>query len=177
MSPTADHTLDPRFIAGVAMIGRTKAVPALAAVQGLGVRCPSCWAPPGEPCTGQSPTGLFHVGRTSEAARASRPRPPASTTREGIPGAGPPWDPEQGIGQPLVQYSADVMGEGMGRHAGYVLVTVDAGPRPAEHVVPPAGEAYAFDAARWARRVEVSVSPTGRSARVWVDGVEIPVPK
>lgn len=25
MSPTADHTLDPRFIAGVAMIGRTKA--------------------------------------------------------------------------------------------------------------------------------------------------------
>lgn len=88
-----------------------------------------------------------------------------------------PWHPEQGTAQPLVEYSADVMGENTGRHAGYVLVIVKAGPRPAERVVPPAGEAYAFDAVRWARSVEVTVSPTGRSARVWVDGVEIPTSK
>jgi len=88
----------------------------------------------------------------------------------------PAWDPEQGTAQPLLQYSATVLDEGAGpRHAGYVLVTIDAGPRPSERIVPPAGEDYAFDAARWARRVEVTVSPKGRSARVWVDGREIPL--
>jgi hypothetical protein len=87
------------------------------------------------------------------------------------------WDPERGGPQPLVQYSADVMPESLGpRYAGYVLVRVDAGPRGSEHVVPPAGEQYAYDRPLWARRVEVSVSPKGRSARVWVDGVEIPAP-
>lgn len=73
-----------------------------------------------------------------------------------------PWDPEDDVPQPLIEYSADVMGENMGRHAGYVLMSVQAGPRP------PAGEF-----ARWKRHVQVTVSPTGRSARVWVDGVEI----
>jgi hypothetical protein len=88
----------------------------------------------------------------------------------------PSWDPGQDGPQPLVQYSASVIDETAALHAGYALVTIDAGPRPAERVTPPAGEAYAFNAARWARRVEVTVSPTGRSARVWVDGVEIPAP-
>jgi hypothetical protein len=147
----------------------------------LGVRCPGCWAAPGELCTGQTSTDAtsgqrFHQSRTAEAARRSLAPggPLAPAERQGIPDAGPPWHPSQIAPQPLVQYSADVMGENMGRHAGYVLVTVDAGPRPPERVIPPAGEAHAFDAARWARRVEVSVSPTGRSARVWVDGREIP---
>ena len=31
---------------------------------------------------------------------------------------------------------------------------------------------YAFT--KWRRKVEFSVSPTGRSVRIWVDGVEIP---
>jgi hypothetical protein len=100
--------------------------------------------------------------------------PPPAPVEVDAASIAPPWTPEDGP-QPLVQYSAEVMPESVGpRHAGYVLVTVDAGPRPCERVVPPAGEAHAFDAARWARRVEVVVSPTGRSARVWVDGVEIP---
>ena len=97
------------------------------------------------------------------------PAPPAVTP-------GQPWHPEQGTEQPLLQYSADVMGENMGQHAGYVVMRISAGPRPGERVAPPAGEAHAFTSPRWARQVEVTVSPTGRSARVWVDGVEIPPP-
>jgi hypothetical protein len=84
---------------------------------------------------------------------------------------------EDGYDQPLVQYSAWVADETFGRHAGYVRVSVMAGPRPSERIVPPAGEDHAFWATRWARRVEVSVSPKGRSARVWADGVEIPAQK
>ncbi len=56
---------------------------------------------------------------------------------------------------------------------GYEGVIVRAGRRGVTHIVPPAGEKYAFDRQEWARRVEVSVSPTGRSVRVWVDGQEI----
>lgn len=97
--------------------------------------------------------------------------------QETTDGARPPWSPTDLAPQPLVQYSASVSGENMGRFAGYVLVTVDAGPRGQERVAPPAGEEYAYDRPLWARRVEVTVSPTGRSARVWVDGVEIPIRK
>lgn len=131
----------------------------------LGVRCPSCWAPPGERCTANGEYAeSFHAGRISEVARASRPR--EARPRDAV--ARPPWFPEQGTPQPLVQYSAEVMDEAhVGkRWAGYVRVTVDAGPRGVEgrHENP-----------AWARRVEVSVSPAGRSARVWVDGREIPI--
>jgi hypothetical protein len=56
----------------------------------------------------------------------------------------------------------------------YRVLQVDAGARGSRRVVPPAGEAHAFDVALWARRVSVSVSPSGRSVRVFVDGVEIP---
>lgn len=55
---------------------------------------------------------------------------------------------------------------------GHVLL-VRAGRREVERVVPPAGEQYAFDHQRWARRVEVYVSPKGRSVRVFVDGEEV----
>lgn len=59
-------------------------------------------------------------------------------------------------------------------HGGAVGMTIKAGNRGKRRVVPPAGESYAFDVTQWARRVEIHVSPTGRSVRVWVDGVLIP---
>ena len=58
-------------------------------------------------------------------------------------------------------------------HDGYVVAHIRAGNRGTVRVVPPAGEDYAFDRQEWAHRVEVCVSPTGRSVRVWVDGVEV----
>lgn len=58
--------------------------------------------------------------------------------------------------------------------ADYLAVIVRAGNQGTQRVVPPSGERYAYDRQLWARRVEVSVSPTGRSVRVWVDGVEVP---
>lgn len=88
------------------------------------------------------------------------------------------WDPESMTHQPLIQYSVTVLDESVGpRYAGYAMVNIDAGPRGCERVVPPAGEEHAYDRPLWARRVEVTVSPKGRSARVWVDGVEIPMTK
>lgn len=91
------------------------------------------------------------------------------TTREVRPRdaiARPPWFPEQGTPQPLCQYSAEVIDEAYGgkRYAGYVWITIDAGPRGVEG---------RHDNPAWSRRVEVTVSPGGRSARVWVDGREI----
>ena len=56
---------------------------------------------------------------------------------------------------------------------GYTQMTVRAGPRGEKVVVPPAGPEYAFTVEEWARTVVVSVSPTGRSVRVWVDGEEV----
>lgn len=53
------------------------------------------------------------------------------------------------------------------------MVTINAGHRGTERVVPPAGEAWAFERDVWDREVGVYVSPTGRSVRVFVDGVEI----
>ena len=56
-----------------------------------------------------------------------------------------------------------------GRYRG---ATVYAGKATTERVVPPAGEDYAFDVTRWPTRVQVTVSPTGRSVRIHVNGVE-----
>ena len=61
------------------------------------------------------------------------------------------------------------------RHAGAVHVELHAGRRGVEHF-PADGYAMAHDVQRWARHVTVYVSPTGRSVRVWVDGVEVPRP-
>ena len=52
-------------------------------------------------------------------------------------------------------------------------LTVDIWPTWVEHIVPPAGEDNAFFYQHYKRRVEISVSPTGRSVRIWVDGKEI----
>jgi hypothetical protein len=69
-------------------------------------------------------------------------------------------DPE--AERPLIEYGSWVADESFNRHAGYAVMNVYAGPRAP---------------GRWARHVQVTVSPTGRSARVWVDGVEIPIRK
>ena len=58
-------------------------------------------------------------------------------------------------------------------YEGRSIVHLRAGFDGVERVVPPAGEDYAYDVTRWKRRVEISVSPTGRSVRVFVDGKEI----
>jgi hypothetical protein len=60
---------------------------------------------------------------------------------------------------------------------GNVQADIKVGNRGTKRVVPPAGERYAFEVTEWARRVTVSVSPSGRSVRVWVDGHEIPRPE
>lgn len=52
-------------------------------------------------------------------------------------------------------------------------IIVEAGRRGVEHIVPPAGEKYAFDRQLWRRRVDVFISKTGRSVRVFVDGEEV----
>lgn len=62
------------------------------------------------------------------------------------------------------------------RHEGYTVAKLNCGKRKVEHVVPPAGEEYAFDRDVWPRTFEVCVSPTGRSVRLWVDGVEQVLP-
>ena len=51
-------------------------------------------------------------------------------------------------------------------------ITISAGYRGTERVVPPAGERYAFDRALWAHEVTVYVSSRGRSVRLFIDGVE-----
>lgn len=55
----------------------------------------------------------------------------------------------------------------------YGAVILQAGWKGTETIVPPAGPEYSFEVDLWARRVEVSISPTGRSVRVWVDGNEV----
>lgn len=59
---------------------------------------------------------------------------------------------------------------GRGHHQ---FVMVDAGAPWVEHIVPPAGEDYAFDRTRRPVRVEVAVSPTGRSVSVFVNGTHV----
>ena len=53
---------------------------------------------------------------------------------------------------------------------GYRGLIVHAGRCRTERIVPPAGEAHAFDRNVWDHRIEVSVSPTGRSVQVYIDG-------
>lgn len=59
------------------------------------------------------------------------------------------------------------------RYDGAAQITVRAGRRGVERIVPPAGDDHAFEVERWGREVTVYVSPTGRSVRVWVDGAEV----
>lgn len=68
------------------------------------------------------------------------------------------------------QYRDD--GSSLGKRMdGAVGATIHLGHRGVETVTPAYGEPY--EVTRWARRVELHVSPSGRSARVWVDGQEV----
>lgn len=58
-------------------------------------------------------------------------------------------------------------------HEGYFVAHLRCAYLGVERIVPPAGEEYAYTVDRWRKRVEVAVSPTGRSVRVWVDGVQV----
>lgn len=53
-------------------------------------------------------------------------------------------------------------------------VIVRAGFPKVEHIVPPAGEDYAFYRKNYPVTVEVAVSPKGRSVRVYVNGKQVP---
>lgn len=57
----------------------------------------------------------------------------------------------------------------------YKVVKVSAGNRGDEWVPVPARREGGFWRKRWKREVEVYVSPTGRSVRVFVDGNEVPI--
>lgn len=85
-------------------------------------------------------------------------------------------DPDRVDADDIQHFDITLGRYGQGDRAGYQTLIVSAGDRGVEHVVPPAGDAYAFDRRLWARRVEVTVSPTGRSVRVFVDGDEVPAP-
>ena len=55
----------------------------------------------------------------------------------------------------------------------YHTAIVNAGRPKTVRVVPPAGEDYAFDRQDWPVEVQVSVSPTGRSVSVFVNGKKV----
>lgn len=59
------------------------------------------------------------------------------------------------------------------RGARRYTVCVDVGPLGSEHIVPPAGEDYAFDVNKWRYRVQIGASPTGRAVSIWVNGKKI----
>lgn len=55
----------------------------------------------------------------------------------------------------------------------YENMTIDVVPTFVERIVPPAGDEYAFDIQHHRRRVDICVSPSGRSVRIFVDGNEV----
>ena len=55
----------------------------------------------------------------------------------------------------------------------YIEVIVKTGKMKVEHIIPPAGERFAFDREDWPHQIIVSVSPTGRSVHVWKDNEKI----
>ena len=57
---------------------------------------------------------------------------------------------------------------------GYEQMRIEAGRPRTRRIIPPAGADHAFDIEVWPVRVEVYVSPTGRSVRVFVNGTEVP---
>jgi hypothetical protein len=57
----------------------------------------------------------------------------------------------------------------------YHNVTIDCGLPAYDRIVPPAGEDHAFDYPTYPNTVEVAVSPTGRSVRVWLNGKKMTV--
>jgi hypothetical protein len=60
------------------------------------------------------------------------------------------------------------------KHRGemYQCLTINVLPVAVDRIVPEAGDQYAFEKIHYDRQIEVYVSPTGRSVRVFVDGIE-----
>lgn len=56
----------------------------------------------------------------------------------------------------------------------YTVLDVSCVPTFVETIVPPVGEDWAFDVQHYRRHIQISVSPTGRSVQVFVDGRRIP---
>lgn len=56
---------------------------------------------------------------------------------------------------------------------GRTSVTVRAGLFGVERIVPPAGEAYAFEVPQYRHTFQIYSSATGRSVRLWIDGEEV----
>ena len=55
----------------------------------------------------------------------------------------------------------------------YEVLIVNVIPTTIEHIVPPAGEEHAFDVQRYKHRVEICVSPSGRSVQVHINGKRV----
>lgn len=55
------------------------------------------------------------------------------------------------------------------------VAKIRAGHLGTERIVPPAGEDHAFTRDRWRHVIEINVSPTGRSVRLFVDGRAVPL--
>ena len=61
------------------------------------------------------------------------------------------------------------------KHRGgvYHAIDVRSGFQGFDRIVPPAGEMYAFYRPRYLHHVQVTVSPTGRSVQVFMDGEKL----
>ena len=55
----------------------------------------------------------------------------------------------------------------------YQQIRIGAGECTSERIVPPAGDDYAFTVDTWSCNVEITVSPSGRSVQVFVDGERV----
>lgn len=55
----------------------------------------------------------------------------------------------------------------------YETVRISADLIDTEHVVPPAGEKYAFDRRIYRHNIEVTISPTGRSVQIHANGTKV----
>lgn len=59
------------------------------------------------------------------------------------------------------------------RGGGYEVLHVDLVPIATERIVPPAGEDYAYFRTKYKHHLEITISPTGRSVQIHLDGERI----
>lgn len=87
-----------------------------------------------------------------------------------------PWRvPEGGLYQPWQDWDLRVGQWRLDRRESgpRAFVDLNVGHRGYETIVPPAGEQFSFERDLWAHEIQVSISPTGRSVRVHVNGKEV----
>lgn len=58
----------------------------------------------------------------------------------------------------------------------WTIHKIGAGVPTVRKVTPAAGDSYAYEVVEYPRNIEVAVSPSGRSVRVYVDGLEVAAP-